>query len=214
MPDQIRVALLDNHPLFRRGIIDAFSGTRLVVVAEGTPTAKGSQFAIEQKPDIVVMEIDMPGDGIELAERILTTQTSARLVILTASSDQDDISEALRIGVHGYILKGVQAAELITALEGIHEGEPYITPALATRLLLRDKGRSFRSNKNGELTFTSRDKQVLSHLAQGLTNDEIAQLLGVNTRTIKHYLTRVFRKMQVRNRVEAVLCAKAMRICD
>ena len=79
MPDQIRVALLDNHPLFRRGIIDAFSGTRLVVVAEGTP--------------------------------------------ITASSDQDDISEALRIGVHGYILKGVKAAELITALEGIHEGE-------------------------------------------------------------------------------------------
>jgi DNA-binding NarL/FixJ family response regulator len=81
-------------------------------------------------------------------------------------------------------------------------------------LLLRDKGRSFRSKKNGELTFTSRDKLVLSHLAQGLTNDEIAQLLGVNTRTIKHYLTKVFRKMQVRNRVEAVLCAKAMRICD
>jgi len=101
MPDQIRVALLDNHPLFRRGIIDAFAGTRLTVVAEGAPTAKGSQLAIEQKPDIVVMEIDMPGDGLELAERILTTQTSARLVILTASSDQDDIAEALRIGVHG-----------------------------------------------------------------------------------------------------------------
>src|SRR6185312_6888264 len=75
MPEQISVALLDNHPLFRRGIVDAFSGTRLVVVAEGAPTAKGSQLAIEQKPDIVVMEIDMPGDGIELAERILTTQT-------------------------------------------------------------------------------------------------------------------------------------------
>ena len=100
------------------------------------------------------MDIDGEGEGIRLAERILLNLTSAKVVILTASSDEEDIAEALRIGVHGYILKGVGAVELVTALEGIFDGQPYITPALATRLLLRDKGQSLRPSKDKELVFT------------------------------------------------------------
>ena len=160
------------------------------------------------------MDIDGEGEGVRLAERILANPISAKVVILTGSSDEEDIAEALRIGVHGYILKGVGAVELVTALEGIFDGQPYITPALATRLLLRDKGQSLRPSKDKELVFTARDRQVLDHLAEGLTNEEIADRLGLNTRTIKHYLTGVFRKMRVRNRVEAVVRAKAMGICN
>jgi two-component system, NarL family, nitrate/nitrite response regulator NarL len=214
LADRIRVALLDNHPLFRRGIHDALAGTKLSIVAEGEATEDAAQTALKEKPEIVLMDIDGEGEGIRLAERILLNLTSGKVVILTASSDEEDIAEALRIGVHGYILKGVGAIELVTALEGIFDGQPYITPALATRLLLRDKGQSLRPSKDKELVFTARDKQVLGHLAEGLTNEEIAERLGLNTRTIKHYLTGVFRKMRVRNRVEAVVRAKAMGICN
>jgi len=214
LAERIRVALLDNHPLFRRGIHDALAGTKLSIVAEGEATEDAAQTALKKKPEIVLMDIDGEGEGIRLAERILLNLTSGKVVILTASSDEEDIAEALRIGVHGYILKGVGANELVTALEGIFDGQPYITPALATRLLLRDKGQSLRPSKDKELVFTARDQQVLGHLAEGLTNEEIADRLGLNTRTIKHYLTGVFRKMRVRNRVEAVVRAKAMGICN
>lgn len=214
MADRIRIALLDNHPLFRRGIHDALGGTKLSIIAEGEATEDQAQAALKKKPEIVLMDIDGDGEGIRLAERLLVNLPGGKVVILTASSDEEDIAEALRIGVHGYILKGVGANELVTALEGIYDGQPYITPALATRLLLRDKGQSLRPSKDKELVFTARDKQVLGHLAEGLTNEEIADRLGLNTRTIKHYLTGVFRKMRVRNRVEAVVRAKAMGICN
>ena len=161
MADRIRVALLDNHPLFRRGIHDALGGTKLAIVAEGDATEEACQAALKKKPEIVLMDIDGEGEGIRLAERILANLISAKVVILTGSSDEEDIAEALRIGVHGYILKGVGAVELVTALEGIFEGQPYITPALATRLLLRDKGQSLRPSKDKELVFTARDRQVL-----------------------------------------------------
>lgn len=208
MIDRIRVSLLDNHPLFRTGIKDAFAGTKFAIVAEGEPTDETYQVVLKRKPDIVLMDIHADGDGIELAERLLKSLPSAKIVILTASSNEDDIAETLRIGVHGYILKGVRAAELRSALESIHDGQPYITPALATRLVLRQNG----PGKDKRVVFTPRDKQVLGHLIEGLTNEEIALRLGLNTRTIKHYLTGVFRKMRVRNRVEAVLRAKAMGI--
>jgi len=208
LTDRIRVGLLDNHPLFRTGIKDAFAGTKFTIVAEGEPTDETRQLVLKRKPDIVLMDIHAEGDGIKLAEQFLKSLPTAKVVILTASSNEDDIAETLRIGVHGYILKGVRAVELRSALETIHTGQPYITPALATRLVLRQNG----PGKDRRVAFTPRDKQVLGHLVEGLTNEEIALRLGLNTRTIKHYLTGVFRKMRVRNRVEAVLRAKAMGI--
>ena len=137
MADRIRVALLDNHPLFRRGIHDALGGTKLAIVAEGDATEEACQAALKKKPEIVLMDIDGKGETIRLAERILANPIRAKVVILTGSSDEEDIAEALRIGVHGYILKGVGAVELVTALEGIFDGQRQShLPRIAVELAL------------------------------------------------------------------------------
>jgi DNA-binding NarL/FixJ family response regulator len=211
MAERINVAVIDGHPLFRQGLANAVLGSRLVVVAEGA-TADDARRAVQKgKPDILLLDIGVAGDGIGAAEDVLRARPTVKVVILTASDDEEDVADVLRIGVHGYILKDVSGPDLVSALEAIHRGEPYITPALASRLLMQNKGRwSLPARKTEERGLAPRDEQILGHLAKGLTNEEIARSLGVNVRTVKHYLTQVFRKMRVRNRVEALLEAQRM----
>ena len=181
-----------------------------MMVAEGG-TADDAQRAVQKgKPDVLLLDITVPGDGIGAAQAALRTHSYLKVVILTASDDEEDVTDALRMGVHGYILKDVSGPELVSAIEAIHRGEPYVTPALASRLLMRSKGRPLAPQRH--LGLTPRDKQILGNLAKGLTNQEIARNLGMNVRTVKHSLTQVFRKMRVRNRVEATLEAQKMRL--
>jgi len=210
--ERIKVAVVDGQPLYRQGLANAIVGSRLVVVAEGG-TADDAHRAVQKtKPDILLLDIGVPGDGIGAAEEILRIRPNMKVVVLTASEDEEDVAGALRAGVHGYILKDVSGPELVSAIEAIHRGEPYITPALASRLLMQNMGRSISVQTTQDVGLTLRDKQILGYLAKGLTNQEIARSLGMNVRTIKHYLTQVFRKMRVRNRVEAILAAQKMRL--
>lgn len=204
--------MVDGHPLYRQGLANVIDGSRLVLVAEGG-TADDARRAVQTgKPDILLMDIGVAGDGIGAIEDVLRVRPTLKVVVLTASDDEQDVADALRVGACGYILKDVSGPELIKALEIIHRGEPYITPALASRLLMQSKGRPLSVQKVKDVGLTLRDKQILGYLAKGLTNQEIARSLGVNVRTIKHYLTQVFRKMRVRNRVEALLEAQKMRL--
>ncbi len=210
--DRIKVAVVDAHPLYRHGLANALAGSRLVVVAEGG-TAEDAHRAVQKgKPDILLMDMEVPGDGMGAAQAVLRLRSSLKVVVLTASDDEEDVAEALRMGVHGYILKDVSGPELVSAIEAVYRGEPYITPALASRLLMRSKGRPLAPHRGEDVGLTARDKRILGYLAKGLTNQEIARSLGMNVRTVKHYLTQVFRKMRVRNRVEATVEAQRMRL--
>jgi two-component system nitrate/nitrite response regulator NarL len=212
VPDRIKIAVIDAHPLYRQGLANAIAGSPLVLVAEGG-TADEAQRAVQKgKPDILLLDITVPGDGRGAAQHILRTRSNLKVVILTASDHEEDVADALRIGVHGYILKDVSGPELVSAIEAIHRGEPYVTPSLASRLLMRSRGRPFVMQGSADVDLTNRDKQILGYLAKGLTNQEIAHSLGINIRTVKHHLTQVFRKMRVRNRVEATLEAQKMRL--
>lgn len=210
--DRIKVAVVDAHPLYRQGLANALAGSRLVLVAEGATAADAHEVAQKGKPDVLLLDIGVPGDGMGVAEDLLRTRPNLKVVILTARDDEMNVTEALRMGVHGYILKDVSGPELLTAIEAIHRGEPYITPALASRLLMQNRGMSLAVHRNGRAELTPRDRLLLGYLARGLTNQEIARSLGMNVRTVKHYLTQVFRKMRVRNRVEAILEAQKMRL--
>jgi DNA-binding NarL/FixJ family response regulator len=210
--DRIKVAVIDPHPLYRQGLANALTGSGLVLVAEGG-TADDARRAVQNgKPDILLLDIAVPGDASDAAQDALRLRTNLKVVILTASDNEDDVADALRSGVHGYILKNVSGPELVSAIEAIHRGEPYVTPALASRLLMRHKGRPLVAQRGEDMGLTQRDKRILGYLAKGMTNQEIAGNLGMNVRTVKHHLTQVFRKMQVRNRVEATLAAQRMRI--
>jgi two-component system nitrate/nitrite response regulator NarL len=210
--DRIKVAVVDAHPLYRHGLANAMAGSRLVVVAEGG-TAEDAQRAVQKgKPDILLMDMAVPGDGMGAAQAVLRLRSGLKVVVLTASDDEEDVADALRMGLHGYILKDVSGPELVSAIEAIHRGEPYVTPALASRLLMRSKGRPLAPHRGEDVGLTARDKRILGYLARGLTNQEIARSLDMNVRTVKHYLTQVFRKMRVRNRVEATIEAQRMRL--
>jgi DNA-binding NarL/FixJ family response regulator len=181
-------------------------------VAEGA-TARDARAAVEAgDPDVLLIDVEVPGDGMAAADKVLRTRPDVKVVVLTACDAEEHVSHALRMGVHGYILKDVSGPELVSAIEAVHRGEPYITPALASRLLMQTRGRALAISGERCIDLTARDRQLLGFLATGLTNQEIALSLGMNVRTVKHCLTQMFRKMRVRNRLEAILEAQRLRV--
>jgi DNA-binding NarL/FixJ family response regulator len=210
--DRIKVAVVDAHPLYRLGLSNAMAGSRLVPVAEGATADDADEVVDSGEPDVLLLDVEVPGDGMAAAEKVLRARPDVKVVVLTACDAEEHVTDALRMGVHGYILKEVSGPELVSAIEAIHRGEPYITPTLASRLLMQSRGRPLAAQAIGGIELTPRDRQLLGFLATGLTNQEIALSLGMNVRTVKHYLTQMFRKMRVRNRVEAILEAQRMRL--
>jgi two-component system, NarL family, nitrate/nitrite response regulator NarL len=209
MANSIRIAVVDAQPLFRKGLVDTIGGPRRVVVAEGERAEDVGRIVRQSKPDMLILDISMSG-GITAVETALRTLPDLKIVIVTGSDDESAIADALHFGAQGYILKGVSGQELLSALETIDGGVPYVTPALGHRLLKRSKGSVLSADKATEIGLNPRETNVLGHLADGLSNRQIASKLGVKVSTIKYYLTQIFKKMQVHGRVEAILEARKL----
>lgn len=205
MRSSIRIGLITEHPIFRTGVSEAIGTARnLAIVAHGQNVQDAFRMASDPTLDILLLEIEIPGIGIDAVGSICQSASSAKVVILTAVDDEVVIIDALRHGARGYILKVITGADLIGAIEAIHRGEYYITPALASRVLPRLLARPEPHASGRHLhSLTSRERQVLSHLSSGLTNREIALKLGLSIKTIKQHKTLLFAKIGVRNRVEA-----------
>ena len=216
MSEKIGVVVIDPHPLFRQGIIQTIvhSG-RLRLVAEGATIGDARRAARELRPDVLVIDIGHADGGIEGVEELGHSAPGCKLVVLTARDDVGSVAKVLAAGVKGYILKGVSGAELIEAIETIHAGQPYITAKLASRLLTEARGGPLSAirDHSPKLALSYREEQVLVRVSKGLTNKEIARQLGLNERTIKHYLTQLFKKMRVRNRLQAIQTAKRLTSC-
>lgn len=154
----------------------------------------------------MLLDVNMPGGGIAAARAIAQARQDIKIVMLTVSENEENVSEAMDAGAHGYILKGTSGAELIAAICGVWHGEPYVTPSLAARLLLLARKKALASNdKSDSPNLTDREDQIIGHVALGLTNKEIARRLDLSDKTVKHYMTNIMQKLKVRNRVEAVL---------
>jgi DNA-binding NarL/FixJ family response regulator len=207
MTDPIRVAVIDDHPLFREGVAHTIrSSGRLQVVAEGASAEDALRVVMDEMPDIVLLDVSMPGGGIEAARAIAKACPVVKIVMLTVSESEEHVAEALDAGALGYMLKGASGAELISTMCAVSRGESYVTPGLAARLLTISRRKSQASLSDSDLTeLTRREDQILDHVAQGLTNKEIARSLNISEKTVKHYMTNIMQKLQVRNRVEAVL---------
>ena len=208
MTKPVRVAVFDGYALFRRGIVDALRGTKLMVVAEDETLDEADQVIGKCKPDIVLFDIKIPGAASEKIALLLRSYPESRFVILTASDEKEHIDEVWRLGVHGCILKGVGATELVRELESVHNGQPYISGTLATTLLRNDTLLKPVPAREDFSFLSSRDKEVLTHLAEGMTNQQIALRLGLTAKMVKRHLSSVFRKLGVRNRLQAALHAR------
>lgn len=210
MTDPIRVILADDHPLLLEGLVSTLRHAEGFEVLGQAADAPGAvRLAREHLPDLAVLDVTMPGGGLQAARDIATACPSTKIVMLTVSEDDDDVLAAMKAGASGYVLKGVSAGPLVQVLRSVHAGEVYVAPSLAWSML-RELSRPQPPDPLADLS--AREREVLECVAAGMSNQEIGVQLSLAEKTIKHYMTNVLAKLQVRSRVEAALLAQKARL--
>ena len=206
---KIRVVVIDDHPMFRGGVVQFINSTSgFEVVGEGATAAEAVALAVQLVPDLMLIDICMPGSGLEAAGYISKQHPSINVIMLTASEAEENVTASLEAGAKGYLLKGTSGSELIRIAQSICMGDSYVTPTLAAKLLCQMKQKQLQQaamHEQGQTGLTSREEEVLDQVARGLTNKEVARALSLSEKTVKHYMTIIMQKLQVRNRVEAVI---------
>lgn len=205
--DKIRVVLADDHALFRQGLRRLLEmEPDMEVVGEAGSGRAAREMAAATQPHIILMDLSMPdGDGLEATRAILQELPQTKVLIVTMHQEEDRVFQALRLGAHGYLLKDAESGELLRAIRAVQEGHNFLSPAAATRVvqkLRRGEGASPTRAKLGKA-----DLEVLALLAQGLSNQEIAERLYLSEKTVRNRLSFLFQKMHVKNRTEAALWA-------
>ena len=205
MTGPIRVVVADDHSLFREGVVAALeSADDIVVVGQASDADDAFRVVREELPDVVLLDVTMPGGGLQAAARVASDCPATRIVMLTVSEDEDDLLTAMKSGASGYVLKGVSARDLTGVVRSVNAGEVYVAPSLAFALL-REMSRPPTVDPLAQLS--PRERQVLELVASGLSNQEIGLRLDLVEKTIKHYMTNILQKLHVRSRVEAALIA-------
>lgn len=189
MNDPMHIVIVDDHTLFREGVAHILAvEPDIEVVAQGATADDAIRLAADMLPDLILLDITMPGGGIQAAQTIARACPVTKIVMLTGSEDEDHLIAALKAGARGYILKGISARDLVTILRSICAGEVYVTPALAASLLLVLTNASGGSRAPADPLdeLTERERQILEGVAFGLSNKEIGQQLHLSEKTIKH----------------------------
>lgn len=206
MSESITVLVVDDHPLFRQGVVHALgTAPDVSVVGEAKSGEEALKLARELLPDVVLLDISMPGwDGLVTAEKIATACPASAIVMLTVSEDKDKLLAAFKAGARAYVLKGVSAQELAQVVRGASRGDVYVSPSLAAEMLV-SLTRGSAPDALQELT--ERESEILRLIGAGMTNREIGARIFLSEKTIKHHVTNILQKLQVRSRVEAALFA-------
>ncbi|CDX16080.1 response regulator transcription factor [Mesorhizobium sp. M2C.T.Ca.TU.002.02.1.1] len=205
MSTSIRIAIVDDHPLFREGVarsLGEIGGFELV--GEGASAEDAERLARTSTPDILLLDISMPGGGLNALAGILSTMPEQKIVMLTVSETNADVAQALKAGARGYVLKGVGSKALAEILRDVANGQSYVSPSLSARLL-SDLLQPTGSKPDPLSQLTGREAEILKLVAEGLSNKEVAARLSLQEKTVKHHMTRVLAKLNVRNRTEAAL---------
>jgi DNA-binding NarL/FixJ family response regulator len=209
MESKIRVLIADDHTLFRDGLVALLNSVEdIEVVATAEDGKSAVQQATDSQPDVILMDILMPQlNGIEATRDIVRTSPHIGVVMLTMFEDDESVFEAMRAGARGYILKGADQDEVLRAIRAVARGEALFGSSIATRLM------DFFTpldQKTPEAfpELTDREREILSLIAQGASNAEIAEKLNITLKTVRNHVSNIYNKMQVTDRVQAVLRAR------
>jgi DNA-binding NarL/FixJ family response regulator len=208
--EPIRILIADDHPIFRFGMRTLLSALpEFSVVGEAVTGEEAIRLTGEQLPALVLMDINMPGiNGIEATARIREQQPRTAILIVTMLDDES-IFSAMRAGAQGYLLKGAAPAETLRAIRAVASGEAIFSPGVAQRLLDYFAHPPVTpAHRTAFADLSEREREVLTLIAQGLTNAAIAERLVLSPKTVRNYISEIFSKLQVANRVQAILRAR------
>ncbi|GAB3124453.1 response regulator transcription factor [Streptomyces calidiresistens] len=218
--EPIRVLVVDDHELFRRGLeIVLAHEPDIRVVGEAGDGAEAVEKAADLLPDIVLMDVRMPRrGGIEACTAIKEVAPSARIIMLTISDEEADLYEAIKAGATGYLLKEISTDEVTAAIRAVADGQSQISPSMAVKLLTEFKAMVQRTGEEQRLVpaprLTARELEVLKLVATGRNNREIARDLYISENTVKNHVRNILEKLQLHSRMEAVVYAVREKILD
>ena len=211
MSPRLRVLLADDHPVFRMGLkalLDSLP--EMIVLGEASNGEDAVRLTTELQPDVVVMDLNMPGmDGVHATQHIVASHPQTAILVLTLSDDDESVFAAMRAGARGYLVKGADTDEVIAAVTAVGRGEAIFGPTIALRIL------SFLTrplSAYDEVVFpelTHREREVLDLIAAGVSNADIANRLFLSPKTVRNHVSSVFTKLQVADRAQAIVRARA-----
>jgi DNA-binding NarL/FixJ family response regulator len=209
MENDIRVLIADDHTLFRDGLVALLNSvSEIEVVGTAQDGEEAIQRTAESQPDVVLMDLLMPKvNGIEATKQIIKTSPHIGVIMLTMFEDDESVFSAMRAGARGYILKGADQEDVLRAIRAVARGEALFGPSIATRLM------DFFKTPTSEPPqvfpeLTEREHEILALIARGESNHEIAQQLNISLKTVRNHVSNIYNKMQVTDRVQAVLRAR------
>ncbi len=205
---KIRVLITDDHMLFRQGVRNLLSGeSDIEVIGEAANAAESVAVAQQTRPDVVLMDIGMPGmSSFEATRQIRKNRIETRVLFLSMYDDEDYLSECVEIGAGGYVLKDSPADQLVTAIREVHRGGSYLSPRLLTRLVddLRLQGRGLLPRQPRFNTLTKREREILKMLAEGRSVKEIASAFDLSVKTVEAHKFNLMRKLDIHNKAQLV----------
>ena len=209
-PESISVLLVDDHTMFRQGLRQMLQSAGLLVIGEASNGSAGVKLISELRPDVVVMDLHMPiMGGIDAVKEVVAADPTSRILMLTVSTDQDDVLDALAAGATGYVLKDSPAEDVVRAVRAARDGDSAISPVVASRLVEHvrtGRGRSVAVQAPPD-NLTARELQILELIAKGMENAQIAEALFISPSTAKNHVAHVLDKLQLENRVQAAVYA-------
>ncbi len=211
---EIRVVLVDDHAIFRNGLCELLQERGIDVVAEASDGETAVQVVRDAAPDVVAMDIAMPGmSGIEATSEVRAAAPSAKVIMLTVSADEGDVERAIVAGACGYVLKDAAVEEIVAGIRAAAAGDALLSPRIAAGILERARANAAASlPESARAELTEREGEVLGLMAEGKENAEIAEELFISPHTVKNHVSNILGKLECQTRIEAAVKAARGRL--